>query len=1154
MPPLEHEPQELEIPMRSNRLPFDFRPALAALLALAFAGCSGDTGPQGPQGPPGPPGSPLTNTVLERKDDAPGVQVTVVSMTGASGAAGQFEVGDHIAIKYSLAKDDGSPWILSEMGNGRAIVSGPTFNYQRVLPEKNDVVTASVDNGDGTYTYTFADPIPAVYAAPLNDSPSFGPADGELAGQALLSGTYTLGLYFSWSYTVDENSYKDAGDAVQDFMFGSATQIDVREVVKQDNCNVCHTELAAHGDLRRNVRVCLLCHTAGAEDRNGAAAGGTPGVSIDFRIMIHRIHNGSHLPSVNGVTALPDGSIDYTATPAPYQVVGHNDSINDFSDIKFPVWPNFNVAMPKNRGYSQLSSSERARSDAIRTGITNCAKCHGDPDGAGPLTAPSQGDIYKTQPTENACGSCHDDIHWGLPYSQNQQTMPGTANNSNCVLCHPAAGGSLSVTAAHLHPLENSALDAGVNLVITGVTGGTGTGGNFQLGDTPVVDFTLKNDLGTDIGLATMDASSAFFFGPNSNRQLIMPLTSANGMAVTPFDSTGRLQAASSSGKGSMSKVFLGTPAVKETLTVQFTTGTTFTVTGSVSGALGTGTLPAATSVLPGGASISAFDIGAGVAANETVVVAFTTATHFTVSGSISGLFGSGDLPASTSASTRFTSTNLSFNVSVGSNVMTGGVSMWNLALFRGSAASPVAFAVVAGTTAFSSAAPRPDRFYCELWPDAASYSLRMPMDLTYEFLGDGNGVVGQTLTAGNIPVYYGRQQLWQATTTATATSLMEEVAPFARSARIQTTAGFLNNDIVVITSGAVGQREYVQIAPERADGVIQAAAPSGDPSGTAVKLNFKTPLRYLHGAGDSITKVTLALRQEGGAGNDYGLNSATGTITSHVAFTSGAGMVMSYRSDARFGYARDSSLPASPVTTYVPPANDSTDIGQEQGDWQGLPYQDGTYTADLWVSKNIDHGLQGELQTYRSTANAGTFDFLYGSATQIEPHAIISSSANCYTCHNDLIFHGGGRRGLDACLTCHSISGNEDKPRWDTPNQSGAAPATPTPLTPGVAIALAYGGTPNSYAEVEFPAMPAGVRQCVRCHGNDAWKSPANRSHASADVPVRTWGVVCGACHDSDAAQAHIAVQTSMDGAESCSVCHGTDRDWSVEVMHKPR
>jgi hypothetical protein len=46
----------------------------------------------------------------------------------------------------------------------------------------------------------------------------------------------------------------------------------------------------------------------------------------------------------------------------------------------------------------------------------------------------------------------------------------------------------------------------------------------------------------------------------------------------------------------------------------------------------------------------------------------------------------------------------------------------------------------------------------------------------------------------------------------------------------------------------------------------------------------------------------------------------------------------------------------------------------------------------------------------------------------------------------------------------------------------------------------------------------------------------------------------VCGACHDSDAAAAHIDVQTSTHGAESCAVCHGPGKEWNVALVHKTR
>ena len=51
----------------------------------------------------------------------------------------------------------------------------------------------------------------------------------------------------------------------------------------------------------------------------------------------------------------------------------------------------------------------------------------------------------------------------------------------------------------------------------------------------------------------------------------------------------------------------------------------------------------------------------------------------------------------------------------------------------------------------------------------------------------------------------------------------------------------------------------------------------------------------------------------------------------------------------------------------------------------------------------------------------------------------------------------------------------------------------------------------------------------------------------------MKRWAMVCNACHDSTDATAHIAVQTDAGGNESCGVCHGEGKEWSVERVHKP-
>ena len=168
---------------------------------LATAGCEGATGPPGPAGPAGE--NPTTPTVIGRSDDAPRVIVAIQGLSGASGAAGTFEVGDRISVHFTLTKEDGSSWSAKEMSSGRALVSGPTFSYQRVIPEVDDVQTSAVETVPGTYVYTFPQAIPASYLPPFNDSPSFGADQGELTGEALLDGTYTLGLSFAWEYQIE---------------------------------------------------------------------------------------------------------------------------------------------------------------------------------------------------------------------------------------------------------------------------------------------------------------------------------------------------------------------------------------------------------------------------------------------------------------------------------------------------------------------------------------------------------------------------------------------------------------------------------------------------------------------------------------------------------------------------------------------------------------------------------------------------------------------------------------------------------------------------------------------------------------------------------------------------------------------------------------
>jgi len=495
-------------------------------LPLALLGCSGDDGDDGAQGPPGDDGGGgQVDNDLDRDQDPPGVHVEILSVQGATGAGGTFRVGDKLKLRFTIKMDDGTDWPIEELTRGRTLVSGPTFNYQRVIAEQTDLLTASVANADGSYTYTYSAPIPATYLPPVNDTASFGPGDGELTGQSLLGGTYSVGLYFRWDYTVGTESYSQVGDTVTDFLFGGATQLEPRAVTSLANCNQCHGQLEAHGGNRKDVRLCLLCHTAGAEDRNNPnVEGGTPGASVDFGVMIHKIHSGEHLPSVNGVATNPDGSRNYDAPPEPYILMGFGDNIIDFSAVGFPVWPNLSFALPRDLGYTALTTTQKAQEDLIRTGPAGCAACHGDPDADGPLEAPDQGDVIYSELSRAACGACHDDVDWTQPYTANGSTMPAQNDDATCTLCHDPSGTPLAVLDAHLHPILDPTFNPGLFFEVLSVAeAGTNDGdGTIDAGEKVELTFTIQDSDGADVDPTDIAAMSTVVSGPTYNHNLLL--------------------------------------------------------------------------------------------------------------------------------------------------------------------------------------------------------------------------------------------------------------------------------------------------------------------------------------------------------------------------------------------------------------------------------------------------------------------------------------------------------------------------------------------------------------------------------------------------------------------------------------------------------
>ena len=228
------------------------------------------------------------------------------------------------------------------------------------------------------------------------------------------SATHTIGIYGSRNLEEFELGTNYASTTFN-FVPAGGTVTTVRDVIKTQSCNKCHTELSAHGGSRRGLEMCVLCHTPQTSDPD-------TGNTVDMKVMTHKIHLGEALPSVQA--------------GKPYQIIGFNSAVIDWSTVVYP-------------------------SDARR-----CESCHEQNTGA------AQANAYLTKPTRVTCGSCHDDVNFAT--GQNHAGGPQVSDNQ-CATCHIPQGElefDASIKGAHLVPEDSPSLK-GLLLDIVRVENGT---------------------------------------------------------------------------------------------------------------------------------------------------------------------------------------------------------------------------------------------------------------------------------------------------------------------------------------------------------------------------------------------------------------------------------------------------------------------------------------------------------------------------------------------------------------------------------------------------------------------------------------------------------------------------------------------------------
>ncbi len=267
--------------------------------------------------------------------------------------------------------------------------------------------------------------------------------------------TTTLGIYATRDLTsILGKSYY--ANVEYDFRPDGAAVTDKWDKINTAaSCNNCHDPPAMHGGSRRDAKLCALCHQPQSTDPE-------TGNTVDLKVMAHKIHMGENLPSVKA--------------GKPYQIVGYQNAVSDFSGVALPM------------------------------DIRNCDRCHAGTDAK---NIPTQSNVWYSNPTRAACGSCHDDINWTT--GENHPAGP-MADDKGCAVCHTPDSGQefdASIKGAHLIPLQSKQLK-GLTATIVKVD-------NFAAGKQPTVYIAVKNGDGSAVDGTKLNQFAPMYAGPTTS-------------------------------------------------------------------------------------------------------------------------------------------------------------------------------------------------------------------------------------------------------------------------------------------------------------------------------------------------------------------------------------------------------------------------------------------------------------------------------------------------------------------------------------------------------------------------------------------------------------------------------------------------------------
>ncbi len=258
---------------------------------------------------------------------------------------------------------------------------------------------AAVDAAAGVFSYTF----PATITVPAG-----------------ATGSYTVGIEASLNSATPRYA---TVSPMRAFAVTDTVAQPRRSIIDPAKCDGCHYDLTFHGGGRRGAEYCVMCHNPenANNERISRFEGSTVlAESVDFRVMIHKIHAGEELsqPYLLGGFPLPS-----VTNPA--------GTIYDFGEVRYPRSRAECTACHQPGTYGLPAAQGRAPSILQELTCTEPAT-PGDPDlyCQSPYWNVTQ--TYRVAPESSVCTSCHDQ-----PYVAVHAMLNTLANGSEaCATCH----------------------------------------------------------------------------------------------------------------------------------------------------------------------------------------------------------------------------------------------------------------------------------------------------------------------------------------------------------------------------------------------------------------------------------------------------------------------------------------------------------------------------------------------------------------------------------------------------------------------------------------------------------------------------------------------------------------------------------------------